>query len=66
MPRAEKVFQNQNLKVIPYAVDFRSSTKKIDTRARGRFASLKIQNSAQDENWRFGSFRADVQPDGKR
>jgi len=43
-----------------------SSTKKIDTRARGRFASLKIENSAQDENWRFGSFRADVQPDGKR
>ena len=30
MPRAEKVFQNQNLKVIPYAVDFRSSIKKID------------------------------------
>ena len=30
MPRAKKVFQNQNLKVVPYAVDFRSSTKKID------------------------------------
>jgi len=30
MPRAIKVFQNQNLKVVPYAVDFRSSTKKID------------------------------------
>ena len=30
MPRAEKVFQNQNLKVIPYAVDFRASAKKID------------------------------------
>jgi len=30
MPRAEKVFQNQNLKVIPYAVDFRSSAKKIN------------------------------------
>ena len=30
MPRAEQVFQNQNLKVVPYAVDFRSSTKKID------------------------------------
>ena len=43
-----------------------SSTKKIDTRARGRFASLKIQNTATDENWRFGSFRADVQPDGRR
>ena len=43
-----------------------SSTKKVDTRVRGRFASLKIENTAQDENWRFGSFRADVQPDGKR
>jgi hypothetical protein len=43
-----------------------SSTKKIDTRARGRFASLKIENTATDENWRFGSFRADVQPDGRR
>ncbi len=30
MPRAKKVFQNQNLKVIPYAVDFRSSDNKID------------------------------------
>ena len=30
MPRAEKVFQNQNLKVVPYPVDFRSSEKKID------------------------------------
>lgn len=30
MPRAEKVFQNQNLKVISYAVDFRKSAKKTD------------------------------------
>ena len=30
MPRAKKVFQNQNLKIIPYAVDFRSSAKYID------------------------------------
>ena len=30
MPRAEKVFQNQNLKVIPYPVDFRSSEKIVD------------------------------------
>ena len=30
MPRAVKVFQNQNLKVIPYAVDFRSSVKEIN------------------------------------
>lgn len=30
MPRAKTVFENQNLKVIPYAVDFRSVEKKID------------------------------------
>ena len=30
MPRAVTVFQNQNLNVIPYAVDFRSTTGKLD------------------------------------
>ena len=42
------------------------STKKVDTRARARFASLKIANTSTDENWRFGTFRADVQLDGMR
>ena len=43
-----------------------SSTQKVDTRARARFASLKIANVSTDQNWRFGTFRADVQLDGKR
>ena len=43
-----------------------SSTEKIDTRARSRFASLKIANTTVNETWRFGTFRADVQPDGMR
>lgn len=43
-----------------------STTDKVDTRARARFASLKIANTSTDENWRFGTFRADVQPDGMR
>ena len=43
-----------------------STTDKIDTRARARFASLKIANTSTDENWRFGTFRADVQLDGMR
>ena len=30
MPRAITVFQNQNLNVVPYAVDFRSSAKKLN------------------------------------
>jgi hypothetical protein len=48
----------------PFTIN--SSTQKIDTRARGRFASLKIENTAIDDNWRFGTFRADVNPDGRR
>ncbi len=43
-----------------------SSTQKIDTRARGRLANIKIQNTAINETWRFGTFRADVNVDGRR
>jgi hypothetical protein len=43
-----------------------STTDKVDTRARGRAASLKIANTSTDESWRYGTFRADIQPDGRR
>ena len=43
-----------------------SSTDKKDTRARGRFVSVKIENDATSESWRFGTLRLDVQPDGRR
>ena len=42
------------------------TTSKIDTRVRGRLANLKIENTDKDENWRFGTFRADVNVDGRR
>ena len=48
----------------PFTIN--ANTEKIDTRARGRLANIKIQNTAVDETWRFGTFRADVNPDGKR
>ncbi len=48
----------------PFTIN--SSTEKIDTRARGRLANLKIQNNNVNETWRFGTFRADVNPDGRR
>ena len=48
----------------PFTVS--SSTQKIDTRARGRLANLKIENTANDETWRFGTFRVDVNADGRR
>jgi len=43
-----------------------SSTAKKDTRARGRFVNIKIENDDISESWRFGTFRLDVQPDGRR
>ena len=43
-----------------------STTQKIDTRARGRLANIKIENTTTNETWRFGTFRADVKPDGRR
>ena len=43
-----------------------NSTDKVDTRARSRFASIKVANTSTDENWRYGTFRADIQPDGMR
>jgi len=48
----------------PFTIN--ANTQKIDTRARGRLANIKIQNTAVDETWRFGTFRADVNPDGRR
>ena len=43
-----------------------SSTTKVDTRARARAVSLKIANTAVQQNWKLGGFRLDIQPDGRR
>ena len=43
-----------------------SSTDKVDTRARARLLSIKIECDAVGETWRYGSFRLDAQPDGRR
>lgn len=48
----------------PFSIN--SSTQKVDTRARGRAAALKIENTSTGQTWRYGTFRADVQPDGRR
>ena len=46
--------------------DITSSTKKVDTRARARAVALKIENTATSQSWRLGTFRLDIQPDGRR
>jgi hypothetical protein len=39
-----------------------SSTNKVDTRARGRYASIKIENTGSGEAWRFGTFQVVSHP----
>jgi hypothetical protein len=43
-----------------------SSTDKVDTRVRGRQVSLKIENDALDETWRYGTLRLDIEAGGRR
>ena len=46
--------------------DITSTTQKVDTRARGRAVSLKIENTGASQSWKLGTFRLDIQPDGRR
>ena len=43
-----------------------SATTKVDTRARGRSVALKIANTGASQDWKLGSFRLDIQADGRR
>jgi hypothetical protein len=43
-----------------------TSTTKIDTRARARAISLKVDNTSTSQHWKLGTFRLDIQPDGRR
>ena len=48
----------------PYTIA--PNTEKVDTRARGRQIQLRIQSNEVDGNWRFGTMRVNIQPDGLR
>ena len=43
-----------------------TANDKIDTRVRARSIALKIANTASAEDWKLGTFRLDIQPDGRR
>jgi hypothetical protein len=43
-----------------------SSTSKVDTRARARAIALKIANTSTNQSWKLGTFKLDIQPDGRR
>jgi len=46
--------------------DISSSTQKVDTRARARAIALKVENTSTNQSWKLGTFRLDIQPDGRR
>ena len=43
-----------------------ATTEKFDLRGRGRQANVRIESDAVGDNWRYGTLRLDVQPDGGR
>jgi hypothetical protein len=46
--------------------DITNTTTKVDTRARARAVAMKIENTAVSQSWKLGTFRLDLQPDGRR
>lgn len=48
----------------PYVIN--PTIEKVDTRARGRQISVSMESNTLDSNWRFGTLRVDIQPDGLR
>jgi hypothetical protein len=53
-----------NTSLSPFTIN--TNTDKKDTRARGRFVNIKIENTDVSESWRFGTLKIDIQPDGRR
>ena len=48
----------------PYSIA--NTTSKVDLRARGRQASIRVSCESANTRWRWGSVRLGMQPDGRR
>jgi hypothetical protein len=46
--------------------DVTTSTTKVDTRIRGRQVAVRVSSDAVDDNWRYGTMRLNIKPDGMR
>jgi hypothetical protein len=42
------------------------TTERVDTRIRGRQASLRVENDNVGDTWKYGATRIDMRPDGRR
>ena len=47
-----------------YAIS--TSVTKQDTRIRGRQLAVRVESDAVDDNWRYGTIRLELRPDGTR
>ncbi len=43
-----------------------ANTKFFSVRGRGRQANIQISTTASNDDWRFGTLRLDIKPDGRR
>ena len=59
-----KNFPNDSSTTTSFTIS--ASDDKIDTRVRARSIALKVANTSSAENWKLGTFRLDIQPDGRR
>ena len=59
-----KNFPSDSATTTSFTID--PTTDKIDTRVRARSIALKVANTASAEDWKLGTFRLDIQPDGRR
>ena len=50
----------------PFTITASPVVTKVDTRARGRYVNIKIENDDLQQSWRYGTFTADIKPDGRR
>lgn len=55
-----------NNTTVTHNYDITTTQKKQDTRVRARAIQLKISNTAVSQDWKLGTFRLDIQPDGRR
>jgi len=53
-------------KTLGESITVSNTTPFYNSRIRGRQASIKIENTELGSNWRFGTLRINVRPDGKR
>ena len=59
-----KNFPNDSTTTTNFTID--ATDDKVDTRVRARSIALKVSNTASAQDWKLGTFRLDIQPDGRR